>query len=58
MLVGMKLPPIAWNRVTRASQLIAIVLFVGVFVLGFFLGRAYQRHTYLNATEAYLKGEL
>jgi membrane-bound inhibitor of C-type lysozyme len=29
---------IEWNKVTRFSQLIAIVLFVGVFYYGFFLG--------------------
>lgn len=54
----MKLPSIAWNNVTRASQLVAIVLFVGVFALGFFLGKEYQRHTYINAADAYVKGEL
>ena len=30
---------IIWNRVTRFSQIVAIVLFVFVFCLGIFLGR-------------------
>ncbi len=58
MLGGMNLPPINWTRVTRVSQLVAIVLFVGVFALGFFLGKEYQRHTYINAADAYMKGNL
>ncbi len=58
MLVGMKLPNISWDRVTRASQLVAIALFIGVFILGFFLGKEYQRNTYVNAADAYMKGEL
>jgi membrane-bound inhibitor of C-type lysozyme len=40
---------IDWNHVTRYSQLIAIVLFVGVFVLGFFLGKTYEYHAFINA---------
>jgi membrane-bound inhibitor of C-type lysozyme len=28
-----------WNKVTKLSQLVAIVLFVGVFCFGIFLGR-------------------
>ncbi|MGE5541145.1 MAG: MliC family protein [Bacillota bacterium] len=40
---------IEWNKVTRYSQIIAIVLFVGVFVLGFCLGRAYEYHAFVNA---------
>lgn len=34
---------IAWDKVTRLSQLVAIVLFVGVFALGFWLGTAYEK---------------
>lgn len=30
---------VVWNKVTPYSQIIAIVLFVGVFCLGIFLGR-------------------
>ena len=30
-----------WNKVTKFSQLVAIVLFVGVFALGFYLGTLY-----------------
>jgi hypothetical protein len=33
---------IEWNKVTRVSQVVAIVLFVGVFVLGFWLGTVYE----------------
>ncbi len=39
---------INWTRVTRTSQLLAIVLFVGVFALGFFLGKEYEHRTFLN----------
>jgi membrane-bound inhibitor of C-type lysozyme len=40
---------IAWNTVTRFSQLIAIIVFVGVFALGFWLGTRYEYHAFLNA---------
>lgn len=43
---------IDWNHVTRYSQLIAIVLFVGVFVLGFFLGKTYEYHAFINAQKS------
>lgn len=43
---------IEWNAVTRYSQIIAIVLFVGVFALGFWLGTAYEYHAFLNAIPA------
>jgi hypothetical protein len=33
---------IEWDKVTRLSQVVAIVLFVGVFVLGFWLGTVYE----------------
>ena len=45
----MNLNDIKWNEVNRFSQLIAIVLFVGVFVLGFYLGKTYEYHAFLNA---------
>ena len=34
---------IEWNRVTRVSQIVAVVIFVGVFALGFWLGGEYQK---------------
>lgn len=49
---------ISWNRVTRASQLIAIVLFVGVFLVGFQLGKVYQQRAYENALKAFAEGKL
>lgn len=33
---------IQWNKVTWYSKLVAVVLFVGVFFLGFYLGREYE----------------
>ncbi len=45
----MNLKSINWDHVTRYSQLIAIVLFVGVFVLGFYLGKAYEYKAFTNA---------
>lgn len=33
---------IEWNKVTRFSQIIAIVLFVAVFVVGFQIGRRFE----------------
>ena len=30
---------IIWNKVTRLSQIVAIIVFVGVFLLGLYLGR-------------------
>jgi len=43
---------IEWNKVTEYSQLIAIVLFVGVFALGFWLGKTYEMHAFKNAMTA------
>ncbi len=43
---------IEWNRVTRFSQWAAIVLFVLVFALGFYLGSLYQLHAFQNALNA------
>ncbi len=34
---------IIWNKVTRLSQLVAIILFVGVFFLGMYLGERTER---------------
>jgi hypothetical protein len=39
------------NRVTRTSQIVAVLLFVGVFALGFWLGSQYQLHSFMNALE-------
>ena len=33
---------IEWNKVTKLSQIVAIVLFVAVLVVGFQLGRAFE----------------
>ncbi len=43
---------IEWNKVTGLSQVIAVILFVGVFALGFFLGKEYEYHAFLNAKSA------
>jgi hypothetical protein len=48
----MNLKNIKWNEVNRFSQLIAIILFVAVFVLGFELGKAFEYHAFLNALHA------
>lgn len=32
---------IEWNKVTKLSQIVSIVLFVAVFALGFYLGTLY-----------------
>jgi hypothetical protein len=34
---------IIWNKVTKFSQIVAIVVFVGVFFLGFVLGQKYEK---------------
>lgn len=44
----MNIKDIKWNEVNRFSQLIAIVLFVAVFVLGFYLGKTYEYHAFMN----------
>lgn len=33
---------IEWNRVTKFSQIVAIILFVAVFFVGFFIGRRFE----------------
>jgi hypothetical protein len=48
----MNLKSIEWNKVTKYSQLAAIVLFVGVFSLGFWLGKTYEYHSFINALNA------
>lgn len=53
----MNLPPLDlkhldWSHVTKFSQTIAVILFVGVFVLGFFLGKEYEYHSFINALNA------
>lgn len=45
---------IEWNRVTWLSQIVAIVMFVGVFALGFYLGQQYQMKAFENALKAEL----
>ncbi len=47
---------IEWNKVTGLSQIIAIVLFVGVFGLGFWLGTLYAaKHMPSASVEADVK---
>lgn len=48
----MKKIHIEWNKVTWASQSVAVVLFVGVFALGFWLGVKYEYHAFVNALTA------
>ena len=48
----MNIKDIKWNQVTGLSQVVAILLFVGVFVLGFFLGIKYEYHSFINAMGA------
>ena len=45
---------IEWNKVNWYSQAVAIVLFVLVFVLGFWLGTRYQMKAFENAIKAEL----
>ncbi len=45
---------IDWNHVTGISQITAIVLFVCVFGLGFYLGTLYQMRSFENALQAEL----
>lgn len=46
------------NKVTRLSQLIAIVLFVGIFALGFYLGTLYERKSYQHAIKEAIDEEI
>ena len=50
----MKTHSIPWNTVTRYSQALAIILFVGVFVLGFLLGKEYELRAVRNGIAEYL----
>jgi len=43
---------IVWDHVTSFSQLVALVLFVGIFTLGFLLGKTYEYHAFTNAQKA------
>lgn len=45
---------IPWNTVSKYSQALAIVLFVGVFVLGFFLGKEYELRAVQNSFAKFL----
>jgi membrane-bound inhibitor of C-type lysozyme len=40
---------IEWNKVTKLSQILAIVLFVAVFVISFQIGRAFEMQFILGA---------
>lgn len=48
----MHIKDITWNEVNGLSQTVAIVLFVGVFVLGFLLGKTYEYRAFTNAQKA------
>ena len=37
-----------WNQVTKTSQIIAIILFVGVFFLGFWIGTKYEKKPHFD----------
>jgi len=43
---------IEWNKVTGVSQIVAIVLFVGVFCLGYYLGTVHEDHAFTNGFKA------
>lgn len=45
---------IQWNSVTWYSQIVAIVLALVIFALGFYLGQRYQVKAYENALKAQL----
>lgn len=45
---------ITWNKVTWYSQAVAIVMAVGIFALGFYLGQQYQTKAFENALKAEL----
>ena len=44
----MNIKKITWNEVNGLSQVVAVILFVAVFGLGFFLGETYQYHAFMN----------
>ncbi|MFA5889034.1 MAG: MliC family protein [Candidatus Paceibacterota bacterium] len=39
---------IEWNKVTRLSQIVAIILFVAVFFCGFLIGRKFENKSVLG----------
>jgi hypothetical protein len=45
---------IEWNNVTWYSQIVAIVMALAIFALGFYLGQRYQTKAYENALKAEL----
>lgn len=46
---------IEWNRVTRLSQIVAIVLFLAVYVVGFQVGRIFEMQFILGKPIAHAK---
>ncbi len=40
---------IIWDQVTRASQIVAVILFIVVFLVGFFIGNAFEKEKILGA---------
>ena len=43
---------IKWKTVTWYSQMIAIILFVGIFFLGFWLGESFKASSYVGTWHA------
>lgn len=43
---------IEWNKVTSLSQIVALVLFIGVFCLGYWLGTVHEDHAFTNGLKA------
>lgn len=40
---------IIWDQVTRVSQIVAVALFVSVFLVGFFIGSTFEKEKILGA---------
>ena len=40
---------IIWDQVTRVSQIVAVILFLAVFFVGFFLGSTFEKEKILGA---------
>ena len=40
---------IIWDQVTRVSQIVAVILFIVVFLAGFFIGNAFEKEKILGA---------
>lgn len=53
----MNLKNISWNSVTTYSQISAIVLFVGIFALGFELGKTFEYHAFVNGMKTSAGGD-